>query len=109
MPQDKKYTIDLDDSTTVEFNPDKLPAGFDTLSEADQKTVLIKIVNDSMGKEEPATAYDILIPLGFVIIFALVILFIARRIQRNPKIYDTIVKMDGKPNADYGKDWKVKK
>lgn len=107
MPQEKIYTIDLDDSTTIEFNPDMLPTGFDTLQASEKKAILHKIVKDSMTlhEEKTATASDILLPLVIVFTIALLILFIAKKIRKNPKLYDTIVKVDGKPNPEFGKDW----
>lgn len=110
MPQEKKYTLDLNDSTTIEFNPAHIPAGFDTLSQENQKAVLHQIVKNQISaleKEKSATASDIIVPLILVLILAFIVLFFAKKIRDNPKLYDRLVKLDGKPNPNNSPDEKT--
>lgn len=102
MPQEKTYTIQLNDSTLIEYDPEQVPAGFDTLSAIEQIAYIQSGINEyhaNLQKEKNATAGDIIWPLVFVIVFALIILFIARKIRDNPKVYDAVVKLDGEPNT----------
>lgn len=113
MPQRSDYTLYIDDSTSVLINAGQLPAGFDTMSSSSQHSVALLLVKDHIavlsGDDKPATFKDFAIPIGLLIVFALVILWIAKKIRDNPKMYDTVVKMDGEPNVEYGKNWNEKK
>lgn len=101
MPQEKTYTIQLNDSTLIEYDPEQVPAGFDTLSPNEQKAYIRQGINEynaNREKEKNASAGDIIWPAAIVIVLSLIILYIAKKIRDHPKIYDSVVKLDGKPN-----------
>ena len=95
MPQDT-YTLKLDDSTSVTLDAYQLPDGFDTLSESRKDQVARDIVYNHISilqqEQKPATFKDFAIPLAVITVLALIILWVAKRIRGNPKLYDKIVK-----------------
>ncbi|MEO6584349.1 MAG: hypothetical protein ABIO05_08480 [Ferruginibacter sp.] len=112
MPQQPANSFVLDDSTTIQYDPAFVPPGFDTLPLAAKKAFILQSIQQELANrktEEEVTATDIILPIVLVSFFALLILFIARKIRDNPKVYDTVVKMDGEPNAEFGKGWKKSK
>ena len=111
MPQDSYPTIQLNDSTIIAYDPDLVPGGFDTLSLEAQKLYIRNAVETHIRNretEQEASPGDIFGPFVFVLLFALVILWIAKKIRDNPRVYDTVVKMDGGPNPEFGLGWRQK-
>ncbi len=106
MPQD--YTLKLSDSSSIVIDENQLPEGFHALDNLRKDSVASRLVLDHVNMlveaERPATWEDFAWPIGFLAIFALIILWVAKKIRDNPKLYDNVVKLDGKPNPDYGKD-----
>jgi hypothetical protein len=109
MPQEP-YALILEDSSYVILDGSQLPAGFDTMDDAARQVAAREIVAAHISTlekaERPATFKDFAEPLSFLFVFALIILFIAKTIRNNPKLYDTIAKMDGGPNPEYGIGWR---
>ena len=109
MPQDPNPTIQLNDSTVISYDPALVPDGFDTLSAEAKKLYIKNAIQTHMRNretEQEATPAEILTPLVFVLLFAIFILWLAKKIRQNPKVYDTIAKMDGKPNPEFGQGWR---
>ena len=109
MPQDPHPTIQLNDGTIISYDPALVPEGFDTLSTEAKKLYIEDVIGaqiQTLAPQEEATAGDIAAPLIFVFLFAIIILWIAKKIRQNPKVYDTLVKMDGKPNPEFGEGWR---
>src|SRR5687768_13270946 len=108
MPQEGDYKLVIGEDSWVVFKEDVLPDGFDTLDAITQEAVAREIFASHVTKlqeaERPATFEDFAFPLAFLFVFALVVLWLAKRITKNPKLYDNVVKLDGKPNPHYGQD-----
>ena len=109
MPQQEPYTIILDDSSTITLQEDQLPAGFDTFNAVKKdsvaRNIVIEHLNELQAGERPATFRDFAWPLAILFTLSIIILLVAKKIRNNPKVYDNVVKLDGKPNEEYGKDW----
>ncbi len=112
MPQDTPYTLVLDNETSIEIHPSKLPRGFEKMSPSEKHETARNLVKEHVEKiqrsQQPPTTRDFLVPLGILFALTLVIIIIAKRIRKNPKLYDKVVKLDGEPNPEYGKGWKDK-
>ena len=95
MPQEQPYFLKVNDSTTVEVAARRLPDGFYELSPYEQdstaRQLLVNHIEQIQESQRPVTAKDILIPIAILIIIAAVIMLIARKIQKNPKVYDKVV------------------
>lgn len=101
MPQPPEpYLLHVNEKTSIEVNPKVLPKNFYQLNEFQKDSVARKIVIehiDLLEKErQPPTAKDFLIPIGILLPLAAIMIFLARRIKNNPKLYDRLVK----PNED---------
>lgn len=110
MPQDSPYILVLDSVTSIQIDPSKLPDGFEDLTAGEKDLAARKVVKEHIEliqrSQQPPTARDFIIPLAILFAITIVIIIIARRIRKNPKLYDNIVKLDGEPNPDHGKGWK---
>jgi hypothetical protein len=112
MPQNDNYTLHIDDTTTILIDHNQLPSDFKNLTPQKQELVARKAVQDHIkmieNASKPATFADFAIPVAILFILSLLILWIAKKIRDNPKVYDNVVKMDGEANPEYGQGWKKK-
>lgn len=98
MPQEDPYFLHLDDSTTIEVAGRRLPEGFHHLNEYQKDSVARKLLAEHIEQvresQRPVTAKDIIIPLAILLVIAAVIMFIAKKVRDNPKVYDRLVRKD---------------
>lgn len=98
MPQNEPYLLKLNDSTTIQVAGSRLPDGFYNLSDHQQDSVarqlLIEHIEQIRESRRPVTAGDILVPLAILLVIAAVIMFIAKKVRDNPKLYDKVVRND---------------
>src|SRR5687768_10686563 len=109
MPQAAEdYKLVIGEDSWVVIKSDALPHMFDTLDAVAQDSIARNIFTNHVVEiqedERPVTFQDFGFPIIFLFVFALIVLWIAKGITKNPKLYDNVVKLDGQPNPNYGQD-----
>lgn len=96
MPQPAEpYLLKVNEKSSVEISPHVLPQNFDQLSEYQKDSVARVLLKEHIAllerEKQPPTAKDFLIPIGILLPLSALIIFLARRIKKNPKLYDRVV------------------
>ncbi len=98
MPQEEPYFLRLNDSTTIEVAGRRLPDNFNSFNDHQKDSVArqlyIRHIEQIQEANRPATAKDFLVPLGILLVIAAIIMFIAKKVRDNPKLYNRMVRQD---------------